>query len=101
MRLPEEFKERMKHMLGAEYPAFLASYEMQRNYGLRVNTLKISPEEFKKISPFSLRRIPWTENGFFYEESDMPSRHPFYFAGLYYLQEPSAMAGVAFSFSSS
>ena len=58
MRLPEEFKERMKHMLGAEYPAFLASYEMQRNYGLRVNTLKISPEEFKKISPFSLRRIP-------------------------------------------
>ena len=95
MRLPEEFKERMKHMLGAEYPAFLASYEMQRNYGLRVNTLKILPEEFKKISPFSLRRIPWTENGFFYEESDMPSRHPFYFAGLYYLQEPSAMAPAA------
>ena len=92
MRLPEEFKKRMENMLGAEYPAFLKSYDMPRKYGLRINRLKITPEEFEQISPFSLRRIPWTENGYFYEESDMPSRHPFYFAGLYYLQEPSAMA---------
>ncbi|MDD6340292.1 MAG: RsmB/NOP family class I SAM-dependent RNA methyltransferase, partial [Butyrivibrio sp.] len=40
---------------------------------------------------FHLTKIPWTENGFYYEKEDDPARHPFYYAGLYYLQEPSAM----------
>jgi NOL1/NOP2/sun family putative RNA methylase len=43
------------------------------------------------MAPFHLTRIPWVKNGFYYEEQDAPSRHPFYHAGLYYLQEPSAM----------
>ena len=82
----------MKTMLGAEYPPFAASYDEPRTWGLRVNTLKITPEEFLRIAPFHLKKIPWAENGFYYEEEDRPSRHPYYFAGLYYLQEPSAMA---------
>ncbi|HCT91968.1 MAG TPA: SAM-dependent methyltransferase [Lachnospiraceae bacterium] len=92
MELPEKFRERMKMMLGDEYPQFAASYDKPRTRGLRVNTLKITPEEFVRIAPFHLKKIPWVENGFYYEEEDRPSRHPYYFAGLYYLQEPSAMA---------
>ena len=92
MDLPELFEKRMEEMLGEEYPSFAASYEKPRTWGLRVNTLKITPEEFIRMAPFHLRRIPWVENGFYYEEGDRPSRHPYYFAGLYYLQEPSAMA---------
>ncbi|MGI6006997.1 MAG: RsmF rRNA methyltransferase first C-terminal domain-containing protein [Ruminococcus sp.] len=92
MELPKEFKERMKTMLGGEYETFMKSYDLPRNYGLRINTLKITPEAFEKICPFSIQKIPWVENGYFYREEDMPSRHPYYFAGLYYLQEPSAMA---------
>ncbi len=91
MNLPQDFLTRMDAMLGEEYPAFLHSYEEPRRYGLRVNTLKISAEEFRRIAPFHLTPIPWTDNGFFYEKEDAPSRHPFYYAGLYYLQEPSAM----------
>ncbi len=91
MELPREFLERMKNLLGAEYGAFLASYEEPRRFGLRVNTLKISVEEFIKLVPFHLTKIPWLENGFYYEKEDDPARHPFYYAGLYYLQEPSAM----------
>ena len=91
MNLPEKFKEKMKDLLGNEYEAFVKSYEQPRNFGLRVNTAKISTEEFQKISPFHLKQIPWVENGFYYEEQDHPARHPFYYAGLYYLQEPSAM----------
>lgn len=91
MELPVEFKERMKEMLDGEYPEFIKSYDMPRTYGLRVNTLKISPEEFENICPFSIQKIPWVKNGYFYREQDMPSKHPYYFAGLYYLQEPSAM----------
>ena len=89
--LPEEFEMKMKNLLGEEYGDFLESYDRPRNFGLRVNVDKISPEEFEKIAPFHLTKIPWTENGYYYEEQDMPARHPFYYAGLYYLQEPSAM----------
>ena len=92
MNLPEKFTEKMRGLLGDEYESFLKSYEEGRNFGLRVNTAKISPEEFQKIAPFHLKRIPWVENGFYYEEQDRPARHPFYYAGLYYLQEPSAMS---------
>ncbi len=90
-QLPQEFLERMEHMLGEEYPAFLQSYEEPRKFGLRVNTMKISVEEFQRLAPFHLTPIPWIPNGFDYEREDDPARHPFYYAGLYYLQEPSAM----------
>ncbi len=91
MELPQEFSERMKKMLGGEYEDFLAAYEKPRNLGLRVNTLKISAEEFARLAPFHLTPIPWIENGFYYQREDDPARHPLYYAGLYYLQEPSAM----------
>ena len=94
-QLPKAFLERMKTMLGKEYEDFLKSYEAPRQFGLRVNTLKISVEEFLKQSPFHLTKVPWTENGFYYEEADRPARHPYYASGLYYLQEPSAMAPAA------
>lgn len=92
MKLPEIFEEKMKELLKDEFPAYIACYEEPRYYGLRVNTGKISVEEFKKICPFEIHPIPWIENGFYYDgETVVPSKHPYYFAGLYYLQEPSAM----------
>ena len=91
VNIPEEFEMKMKKLLGGEYEELLASYDRPRNFGLRVNVDKISPGEFEKIAPFHLTKIPWTENGYYYEEQDMPARHPFYYAGMYYLQEPSAM----------
>ena len=91
MKLPVEFTNRMRRILGEEYGAFEKSYEEVRKYGLRVNTKKISPEEFERISPFHLTKIPWISGGYYYLEEDAPARHPYYYAGLYYLQEPSAM----------
>lgn len=92
MKLPENFIERMTELLGkGEFQEFLESYDKDRFYGLRVNTLKISVEEFLKISPFELKKIPWTKDGFYYSSSVNPGKHPFYYMGLYYIQEPSAM----------
>ncbi len=91
MRLPIEFQKRMKELLGEEYEAFLSGYEQTRQYGLRVNPLRISPEEFRERSPFPVTEIPWIGNGFSYGEGVLPARHPWYAAGVYYLQEPSAM----------
>lgn len=92
MNLPIEFEEKMKSLLGGEYNDYLKCYEEPRHYGLRVNTSKISTERFLEIAPWPLRPIPWIENGFYYDgEKYQPAKHPYYFAGLYYLQEPSAM----------
>ena len=89
--LPQAFLDRMKDMLQDDYDAFLQAYDQPRTYGLRVNTAKISCEEFEKIVPFEVKKIPWISNGYFYREDVRPSRCPLYQAGLYYLQEPSAM----------
>jgi len=92
MRLPEEFLERMQEMLGKEeYDMFIKSYGVNRLFGLRVNTLKVDMDRFPEISPFELRRIPWTRDGFYYNSGEQPGKHPYYYAGLYYIQEPSAM----------
>ena len=92
MNLPKVFEEKMKDLLGSEYEAYTACYDEPRHYGLRVNTAKISVEDFLKIAPWPLEPVPWIHNGFYYDGDNIqPSKHPYYFAGLYYLQEPSAM----------
>ena len=63
--LPQEFLSRMEQMLGDEYEAFINSYHSPRSYGLRVNTSKISCEEFEQIVPFKIERIPWTQQRIF------------------------------------
>lgn len=92
LTLPEQFLKRMKHLLGPEYEAFLASFREERKNALRVNRLKISPGQFEAETPFALERVPWTDNGYYVDYRDRPGQHPYYRAGLYYLQEPSAMA---------
>lgn len=90
INLPEKFIDRMKAELKDGFADFLASYEFPPKKGIRINSLKISTESFARISPFSLTPVPWEENGFYVEE-EKTGRHPYYFAGLYYPQEPSAM----------
>lgn len=91
VRLPQEFVTGMQARLGDEFEAFLACYESEGYAGIRVNTEKISVEEFLALTPFHLTRVPWTSNGFYYQRDEAVTRHPHYFAGLYYVQEPSAM----------
>ena len=91
--LPKEFETRMKRLLGAEYDDFLAAYDRPRNVGLRRNPLKTdAPPD---LSAFSLTPVPWEPSGFYYDPVTRPGLSPLHEAGLYYLQEPSAMAPVA------
>ncbi len=90
MNLPSLFENEMKSLLGDEFEAFMKSYDHTPHSGLRVNTGKISPEDFKEKVPFSLSPVEWIENGFTYQGENV-SKDPYYYAGLYYLQEPSAM----------
>lgn len=92
VQLPKAFLDRMRELLGSEYGPFLSSYDSPRYAGIRVNTLKIDVDSFRKLAPFELRPIPWCETGFYVDENLKPGKHPYYHAGLYYIQEPSAMA---------
>ena len=57
MNLPEKYTESMKMMLGDEYDSYIESFNDKRLYGLRVNNLKISTEDFLKICPFKLEPV--------------------------------------------
>ncbi len=93
--LPKEFCERMEAMLGKEYQEFLAAYDEPRVRTLRVNKKKAG-EEFAARCGFRLRSVPWAANGYYYEPGDDPGRHVYHEAGVYYIQEASAMAPAAF-----
>lgn len=82
----------MKEMLGEGYAAFYASYDLPKYQALRINPLKTERDTFLQQAPFSLNRVPWTTNGYYYSGNDQPGRHPYHEAGVYYIQEPSAMA---------
>ena len=91
--LPEAFTKRMKTLLAEEYGAFLDSFSRPRAVALRLNPLKtqVPPD----LSGFSLRPVPWEPCGFYYDPETRPGKSAYHEAGLYYLQEASAMAPAA------
>ncbi|MHA7962669.1 RsmB/NOP family class I SAM-dependent RNA methyltransferase [Paenibacillus sp. CAU 1782] len=94
--LPAAFLDKMKGLLGAEYEQFVKSYYSPRAYGLRINPLKLDAGKWHELTPSEgeTRPIAWSRDGFYYSEDERPGTHPYYNAGLYYIQEPSAMLPV-------
>ena len=88
--LPEAFLTRMKHQLGDEYADFLKSLERPRAVALRFNPLKGEAPAL----PFVMDSVPWEPLGFYYDPDARPGLHVYHEAGVYYLQEASAMAPV-------
>ncbi len=95
MGLPETFLTSMKALLGAEYDEWLSSMSEESWAGLRFNRSKMGPEEWELSNPFPGEPIPWTDNGVYYSPDCRPALDPYYAAGLYYIQEPSAMLPAA------
>ncbi|MEF3302602.1 RsmB/NOP family class I SAM-dependent RNA methyltransferase [Paenibacillus sp. GYB003] len=93
-RLKAAFVRKMESLLGPDYPDFFRSYGQPRLQGVRANGLKLSAERFAGLAPFPLAPVPWAPEGFYVPETEKPGKHPYYHAGLYYIQEPSAMAPV-------
>ncbi len=92
MNLPESFLQEMKDCLHDEYDEFFRAFsEDVSRPALRINPMKTSLTDLTETAGFKLEPVPWIENGYFYDENDQPSRHPAYAAGLYYIQEASAM----------
>lgn len=89
--LPIEYSERMKSVLGDEFEDYINALGDSPVRAFRVNTDKISVEDFEKLNIFSKEKIPYVKNGF-YLEYDKIGNHPYHHAGMIYVQEPGAMA---------
>lgn len=80
---------------------FIAACQRPLRKSVRVNTLKISVEEFKKRAEdkgWALEPVPWCETGFWIDadESDVPLGNTAeHMAGLFYIQEASSMMPVS------
>lgn len=90
--LPEQYLQRMAELLGSEYPAFVASCAGQGVNGLRVNELKVEPQALVDSLLVNSSPLEWCPSGFTIPFDTALGHHPYHAAGLYYLQEPSAMA---------
>lgn len=95
--LPVGFVTSMNEILGDDSCDFWDSYDLPRTHGLRLNGLKTvhaAKNVENLIRHFQLEPVPWCESGYYYEASVRPGKHPYHAAGLYYIQEPSAMSAV-------
>ncbi len=99
--LPEKFLARMREMLGGEYDTFVQSFEKEKYQALRINPLKkilcdnsVGNDQEDTLQCFNLTPVSWEHSGYYYAKEDQPGKHPFHEAGVYYIQEPSAMAVV-------
>lgn len=100
--LPQNFTDRMKVMLGEEYAAFRNSYDHEKYQAFRINGLKgdsgLFGVYYRQISEMyghgddKLTPVPWCKNGWYYPADIRMGKHPYHEAGVYYIQEPSAMA---------
>lgn len=103
--LPQDFLYRMREMLGKDYEAFLSGYKNENYHAFRINTWKTDAASLFSAPPFSSAEgcfhafepqpVPWTKDGFYYPESLRFGKHPYHEAGVYYIQEPSAMLPAA------
>ena len=104
--LPKSYVDAMKELLEGDYDAYIKSLDEKPYVGIRTNLLKLTKEKFKEILDRDFKEIPWVKEGFYFEEEKgvlttpslsniekikSISKNPYYFAGLYYIQEPSAM----------
>ncbi|MBR5251515.1 MAG: RsmB/NOP family class I SAM-dependent RNA methyltransferase [Oscillospiraceae bacterium] len=94
MVLPQDFKDKMQDLLKDEFEDFLKGYDKENFYSLRINTLKADVDTIVNSNVFDLRKVDWCPTGFYYNNEQRPGRHSWHHAGVFYIQEASAMAVV-------
>lgn len=107
MNLPVAFLENLKQVLteagmASDYEAFLASFDEEPRRAFRMNELKLADlGRFKALlehleerdfgSSTSPQEVPWSSDGLYFPPNLRPGKSLAYRAGLFYIQEASAM----------
>ena len=97
--IPEEFLTHIEGIMPShlDMASFVASCQKPLRKSIRVNTLKISVEDFlgrAKDKGWELEPVPWCETGFWItaDESEAPLGNTAeHMSGLFYIQEASSM----------
>jgi len=93
--LPEKFTQRMKNLLAEDYDAFIAALEEPSVRAIRVNKTKISVGDFKAVTELALSPLSYVDCGFIPEDCAGIGNTPEHHAGMFYVQDPGAMATVS------
>lgn len=93
--MKELFLKRMQDYLQDEYDDYVKTLEENAFRGLRINTTKISVNDFQTLNICDLKPSPICPESF-YIPNDLHGlgNHPAHLAGLFYMQEPSASSAV-------
>ena len=87
----ELFKQRMQMLLLDDYQAFEDALNQEAVKSFYLNPLK--KDVMKHLDKTYLTKHPYIDNAYFYDYHNYPlGKHPYFNCGLYYIQEPSAMA---------
>ena len=89
----KEFLGRMKKILGEEYEAYENSFSFPAKRGISVNLLKTDPARLAEVIGEGLTPLPYG-SGYIYEKDKRFGKTPYYNAGAFYMQDPSAMLPV-------
>ena len=94
--LPVEFLDEMKELLtSGEYERYLDSFGGEYFRGIRINTLKCTPEKVRALLPFETKPSPFCKDGFYIPFDTVGlGALALHKAGAFYAQEPSAMSAV-------
>ncbi|MBR2028290.1 MAG: RsmB/NOP family class I SAM-dependent RNA methyltransferase [Oscillospiraceae bacterium] len=92
MVLPQDFKDKMQNLLKDEFDEFLKGYDKDNFYSLRINTLKAKAEDVLNKNIFDFTPVKWCPTGYYYPGHQRPGRHSYHHAGVFYIQEASAMS---------
>ena len=101
---PDEFLAQMREAMPAHlsFDAFLAACQRPLRRSIRVNTLKITVDDFLRlVAPYGwqLTPVPWCAEGFWIERDDEDAlplgSTAEHLSGLFYIQEASSMLPVA------
>ena len=91
--LPKAFVCRIHREFPQEASLLLEALDGPQSWGMRINPLRKDARILSERLSDKIDHVPWCSEGYYYDgERIHPGRHPYHNAGLYYLQDPSAMA---------
>lgn len=98
-KLPKDFKDQMQCLLGEDYSKYEDALNAEAVRGLRVNTKKVSVQEFLNNDNFKgkLEKISYAIDGFILNDDGKVGNTVEHLTGQIYLQEPSSMVPVCSS----
>ena len=90
----KEFLTYMQDMLKDDFLAYIESLEKPFHQGFRINTLKISNDDFFNLYPLNCKKSKFAKNAYVLDKPESLGNSIFHKQGLIYVQEASAASVV-------